>query len=136
MRATAGEAGDSAANFSHARKSFGAVRAFVEKTADAFGDREGEIVTTFFVGDSQIATGIAPFGSVRCDASTIFCAQMREDVRELVQKRALDFVGMIAQSRIERDEFFAEVGAAGAGFQARVPFHANFIGDARGAVFT
>lgn len=41
---------------------------------------------------------------------------MREDVRELVQKCALDFVRVIVQARIEPDKFVAEVGAAGAGF--------------------
>jgi hypothetical protein len=81
------------------------------------------MVTAHFVSDSESATGRAPFGAMRQD-SPASGAELREKMREFVPKCAIDLgVAMFAQSRIQRNEFGAGVGASGAGFQTRVPFH-------------
>ena|GEM_PF-3256639 len=72
-------------------------------------------MAAFFVTDSKIDTRGAPFFSVRRNSFSPY-TKLREEMRELVKKCALDLVRMIMQSRIERDQFFAEVGATGAAF--------------------
>jgi hypothetical protein len=61
MRAATGETRDGAPDFADAREIARAVRTFVEETPNAFANRKRQIVTTLFVGNSQIATGFAPF---------------------------------------------------------------------------
>ena len=72
-------------------------------------------MATFFVTDSKIDTSGAPFFAVRRNSSAS-SAKLREEMRELVKKCALDLVRMIMQPRIEGDQFLAEVGAPGAAF--------------------
>jgi hypothetical protein len=72
-------------------------------------------MAALFVTNSKIDTRGAPFLAVRPNSFSSG-AKLRKEVRELVKKCAIDLVRMIVQSRIERDQFFAEVGAAGATF--------------------
>ena len=71
-------------------------------------------MAALFVADPKIDTGGAPFFAVRRNSFSPFFSKLRQKMRELVKKCALDLVRMIMQSRIERDQFFAEVGATGA----------------------
>jgi hypothetical protein len=115
VRATTGEARDRAANAARAGKVAPAIRTLVKKAADSFGDCKRKIMATLFVTDSKIDTRGAPFFAVRRNSSAS-SAKLREEMRELVKKCALDLVRMIVQSRIERDQFVTEVGATGAAF--------------------
>ncbi|MEP6603703.1 MAG: hypothetical protein ABJB69_07140 [Spartobacteria bacterium] len=103
------------------------------KPARAFRDGEGEIVAARFVADAEIVAGPAPVRPVRRNAFTTG-TKLREQMRELMPKGAIDFPrAMFLQSRIQRDQLLARVGAAGATAQTRIPFHSNLMSDARRA---
>jgi hypothetical protein len=74
-----------------------AVWATINEARDAHLRGKRQIVAAFFVGNSQVATRFAPFDAVRQDAATT-SAELREQMREFVPKRSIDFAGMIAQS--------------------------------------
>jgi hypothetical protein len=53
-------------------------------------------------------------------------AKLREQVRQFVSQCAIDFsCAMVANSRIQRDQLFAIIGAASSGLKARIPFYAD-----------
>jgi hypothetical protein len=52
-------------------------------------NREGEIMTTRFVGDPEIGAGATPFQSVRRNSAAPG-AKVREQMREFVTQRAID----------------------------------------------
>ena len=56
-------------------------------------------MATLFVIDSKIATSLSPLGAMRRDAAPAR-AKLGEKMREFMSKRAIDFAGVIAQSRI------------------------------------
>jgi hypothetical protein len=92
-------------------------------------DWKREIVTTLFIADSKIAAGHAPFRTVRQDAAAPG-AILREQMRQLVPERAIDFRRVVfAQARIQRNEFLSKDCPARATSQARIPFHAHQRGN-------
>ncbi len=68
VRATTRQTRDGAANFANAREMALAARTLVKKSPGAFDKGEGKIVATFFIADSQIDAGLAPFFPVRGNA--------------------------------------------------------------------
>jgi hypothetical protein len=79
-----------------------------------------------FISDAEIATRIAPFHSMRQNP-TPPGAELRKQVRQFVSQCAVDFIHVVvADSRIQRDQLFAIIGATGSGLKARIPLHANF----------
>ncbi len=91
-------------------------------------------MTTRFSGDVEIATRASPLRPMRCD-SPAASAKLREQMRELVAQRAINFrVAVRAQSRIEEDPRAAIFGTTGGGAQARRPFHLHARGERRGVV--
>jgi len=83
----------------HAWKIAFAIRTPVKKSANSLGCRERQIVTTLFVINAEITTSLLPFDAVRQNP-TPSGAKLGKQMRQLVSKRAIDFAGMIAQSRI------------------------------------
>ena len=83
-------------------------------------------MTTRFILDAEIAAGATPSGAVRWNAPATR-AELREQMRQLVAKRAIDLGCIVfAQARIQRDEVTARIGASGGAEEARIPFHVNF----------
>jgi hypothetical protein len=82
-------------------------------------------VTTFFVPDTEIVAGTAPFvamGQNPFSAGTKLGKQMRE----LMAKGSIHFLfAMIRQSRIQRDQPGFVINSTGAGLKTRIPFDAN-----------
>jgi hypothetical protein len=144
MRAAASQTGDRSPDFAGAREIAFAVRTFVEKASRAFDEWKRQVVTTVFIANSKIGTGSAPFFAVRQD-STTSGAKLREQMRQLVSKRAINVRAglavnrneiVVTQLRIQLNQFFAIIGAAGATLQSRIPFDAHFVCDLRSAVRT
>src|SRR4051812_44520149 len=96
------ETRDRATNFAGARKFLFATRTDINVTPRANFRRERQIVTTRFVGDSQIATRFAPFRTVRSDSASSD-SPLREQMRQFVSQRAVDLVAVINQQRIQRN---------------------------------
>ena len=86
-------------------------------------------MAALFVANPKITAGPAPFRSMRQNA-TPAGAKLREKMGQLMTKGAIDFpFSVFSESRIQRNQFLAIIGAAGAAFQARVPFHTNAARD-------
>jgi hypothetical protein len=86
---------------------------------------ERQIVASPFISNGEIAAGISPLVTVWQDSPPTG-AKLREQMGQFVTKRPINFrSAMLGQSRIERNELLAEISAAGAGSQTRIPFHAN-----------
>ena len=131
VRAAARQACNRPPDSSDTRKIEKAIRAFVNKTPRPFPCREGKIVAALFVANVEIMARRAPFASVRQDAP-LAGAELREKVRQFMTQRPIDLgESMLAEPRIQRDQFPAIIGVAGARFQKRVPFDANFTSNAR-----
>ena len=134
MRAAAREARGRPLNQTRAREVTLAARALVKIAARLLPHWKGQRVTTRFPGDAEIATRASPLTSMRCDPPTA-SAKMREQMRQLVAQRAIDFrFAMRAQLRIEEDARGAIFGPTGGGAQARRPFHLYARGERRGIV--
>jgi hypothetical protein len=79
-----------------------------------------------FISYAEIATRIAPFHSMRQNP-TPPGAKLCKQMRQFVSQCAIDFIhAVVADSRIQRDQLFAIIGAPGGSLKARIPFHANF----------
>jgi hypothetical protein len=85
-------------------------------------------MTALLPWDSQIATSLLPLGSVRRNSSPA-CSKLREDMSKLVPQREIDFVGMLNQPRVKRNQFLAIIRAACGGFKPGIPFNAKFCCD-------
>ena len=133
MRAATRQARDGAANPAHAREFFATVRAAINKARGIFHRRKRQIMAARFISDSQIATSRAPFVAMRQNPAASG-AKLGEQMCEFVSKRAIDFAGLIAQSRIKQNQLAAIIRPSSATFQARVPFDANFVCNQRRTV--
>src|ERR1700731_445700 len=91
MFSAAGQACNRAANAADARKFFFAIRATINVAPRVNFRGERQIVTARFVGDSQIATRLSPFGAVRRDSASPD-SPLCEQMRQLVPKRAINLV--------------------------------------------
>ncbi|HWY41206.1 MAG TPA: hypothetical protein VNX27_10465 [Chthoniobacterales bacterium] len=91
VRPATGKAGNGSSDPTDARKFPPTIRTMVNKAHRVALGRERQIVTTRFVGDSQIATGFAPFFSVRRDSSSPD-AKLCEQMRQLMPQRPIDLV--------------------------------------------
>jgi hypothetical protein len=79
-----------------------------------------------FISNAEIATRIAPFPSMRQNP-TPPGAELRKQVRQFVSQCPIDFnYAVVANSRIQRDQLFAIIGATSGGLKAWIPLHANF----------
>lgn len=102
MLSTASETRDRAADAADARKFPFAIRATINVARCANFGRERQIVAAHFVGDVEIAAGVAPFRAVRSDSASSFFAKLREQMSELVSKRAIDlFIAVIVKQRVQ-----------------------------------
>jgi hypothetical protein len=100
MRAATGEARHRAPNAPDARESAPAIRTFVNETRSARADRKWQRVTARFIPDAEIATGRVPFCAVCGNAATAG-AELREQMRQFMPKRAVNFSGaVLLQKRI------------------------------------
>ena len=136
VRATTGEAGDNPSNSMHTRERCAALRTFVNETSRAPADGKWQLMATLFAIDAKIATGSAPLDAVRSDAP-ISGPGLRKQVRQFVSQRLLNFRGTVfVQTRVQRDEFSPPIGASGASFQTRIPFHVYLARGSYRAVTT
>ena len=93
-------------------------------------------MTTLLAIDAKIATGGAPLDAVRSDAP-ISGPGLGKQVRQFVSQRLLNFRGTVfVQTRVQRDELSPPIGASGASFQTRIPFHAYLARGSYRAVTT
>ncbi|HEX7517694.1 MAG TPA: hypothetical protein VF345_10470 [Chthoniobacterales bacterium] len=75
------------------------------------------------VADSQVTACLSPFGSMRSDAMTA-SAELCEQMGQLVPQGAVDLCRvMLAQARIQRNEFAARIRASRGAEKSRIPFH-------------
>ena len=90
MRATACQTRIRVANPADTSKIAAAIRTLVKKTPRTFHNREGQIVAAFFIANAKIAASLAPFRSMRQNA-TPASPKLREKMCEFMTKRAIDF---------------------------------------------
>jgi hypothetical protein len=91
-------------------------------------------MAAFFVGDPEITAGTTPLRPVRRNAPAS-TAMMREEMRQLVPQRAVDFcLTMFTKARIQRDKRLMKCSATGGGAQARVPLDAHAQREGLGAL--
>ena len=84
-------------------------------------DRKRQGVTAFFVRDSEVAAGLAPFLAMRCDPPPPG-PELREQMRQLMPKRAIDLPDvMIVQTRIQSDGCRAVIGLPRRALQLAIP---------------
>ena len=100
MRAATGKTCDCAFEFLYAGEIAPAIRATIDETRRITFRRKWQCMTTLFPGDSQIATSLLPFGSVGGNPPPFFFPKLREDMGEFVSQRAIDFPGMLDQTRV------------------------------------
>lgn len=116
----------------HARKIFSTARTAIKESARPFLHGKGQRMTPRFIADTEIAAGLAPFGSVRRNTA-VAGAELREEMRQLMPQRAIDLDRVVvAQTRIQRDELTMEVRATGGAEKPGVPFHVDGAGKFRG----
>ena len=90
IRAATCQACNRAANPADPGKIAAAIRTLVKKTPRAFPNGKGQIMAAFFIANAKIAASLAPFRSMRQNA-TPAGPKLREKMRELMTKRAIDF---------------------------------------------
>ena len=101
VAAAACEAGDSPANAAHAGEIFCAFRTTIDKASRARTRRKWQGVAARFITNPEIATGLAPLGTMRRNA-VASTAGMRDEMRELMTQGAIDFrLAVLAKARIE-----------------------------------
>lgn len=122
MGAATGQARNRAADSADTRENLFAVGTFVEEPPNTLGHWKGKSVATLLIADSKIDTGATPFLTVRQNSATS-AAELRQQMRQLMAKCALDFWRMFAQPGIQRDQLCAKVRAARASLQTTIPFH-------------
>jgi hypothetical protein len=61
-----------------------------------FADRERKIMTTLFVGDSQVATSLSPLGAMGQDAASPR-TKLSENMSQFVAQSSIDFRLMLKQ---------------------------------------
>ena len=81
----------------HPRKIAVAIRARIKITPGTFADGKGKMVTTGFIADSEFATSVPPFLTVRRNPATPG-TKFSKDMREFVAQRPIDLgFAVIAQ---------------------------------------
>src|SRR5438045_9522781 len=91
MFSTTSQTRDRATNPADARKFFFAARAYINVAPRMRLRRERQIVTTRFIRDSKIDTGLSPLRAMRRDSSPPD-PPLREQMRQFMPQRALDLV--------------------------------------------
>jgi hypothetical protein len=130
VSATARQARDSTANAVDPREVALTIWTFIQKTPQPFGRRQGEIVTALLVPNPQMLACLTPFIAVRL-YSTSTGAKLGEQMSQFVAEGALNFCGSVfMQPRVQQDQFPPIIGATRATFQAGIPFHSDFTGNA------
>jgi hypothetical protein len=135
MRTTASQTGHDATNSADAGKLSRADRTPIEKAAPAFGHCERQTVTTLFVTNSEIATGLPPFGAMGQDPPAAG-TKLGQNMSQFMPQRPIYLARMMDELRIKSDHSRPIIRAPGSGFQSRIPFHAKFVCDARCAMRT
>ena len=75
------------------------------------------------VGDSEVTACLSPFVSMRSNAVPA-SAELCEQMSQLVSQGAVDFRHiLLAQARIQRNEFTAIIRASRGAEESRIPFH-------------
>jgi len=116
-----------------ARKFLSAPRTAIEETPFSFLHRKRQRVATRFIRDTEVATGAAPFRTVRRNPSAAG-AELRQQMGQLMAESAVDFRAvMLAEPRIHRDEVTMRIRAARGAEEPRIPFHMDFAGEFFGA---
>ena len=92
-----------------------AIRARVKIPTRLTSNREGEIVTARFPGNSKIGAGPLPLRPVRRDPTST-SAKLREQMRQFMTQSAINLrLAMLAQTAIENNTHGAELSAASRG---------------------
>lgn len=89
--AAAGETGDAAAKRADTGKICAAISAAIKIRPGELPRWDRQTVTGGFVGEIELATGAAPFASVRPDAPAAG-AILRQEMGQLVTQRVVDFL--------------------------------------------
>ena len=101
VRAAARQTCDRASDSPHPRKIEKTIRALVNETPDAFMPREGKIVTTLFVANTEIMARRAPFRTVRQNAPPAG-TKLRKKMRQFMTQCSIDLgKSMFAEQRIQ-----------------------------------
>jgi hypothetical protein len=133
--AAAGETGGFATNWFHAGDLEAATGTSIAMTRGEFAARQREIVATCFAGESEFDTGFAPLPSVRGNSAAA-SAVVREEMREFVAQRAINFVvAKVAQSWIQVHERLRWKRSACGAAHARVPTDSDARGEFCAAEF-
>ena len=116
VRSAAGQACHRTAYPADAGKFLVAIWALINKTRHVLSCRKWKIMTALLIGDCQIVASLSPFGSVRQDASPA-SAKLSENMSKFVSQSPIDFVRMLKQLRVERNEFLAIISATSGCFE-------------------
>jgi hypothetical protein len=81
--AAAGKTGNCAADAADSRKLLTTIRTAIDKPRGVSSHRKRQIVTALLVGDSQVETGLPPFGAMWWNPPSA-SAKLRENMRRLV----------------------------------------------------
>lgn len=125
MAAAAVQTGNRAADSADAREIFPAFRTTIEEPPRSRMRRKRQGVTARFISQTEIAAGLAPFGTVRRNA-TALRARMRDEMRKLMTQGAIDFsTAVLAEARIQRNELIPKVRAPGCAAKPRIPCYSH-----------
>ena len=96
IRATTGQAGYCAFDWTHAREFALAIWTLIQVAPRAFTDGKGEIVTALFVGNTEVAACKTPLVSVS-ENSAATGPVLSENMSEFVSQSAIDLRRMLKQ---------------------------------------
>jgi hypothetical protein len=84
-----------------------------------------------FSGNRKIAAGFFPLSAVGCETASA-SAELREKMRQLMSQRPIDFMPVLTQAGIQRDNLSSEISPACRARETRIPFHAHVQGKLTG----
>jgi len=89
-----------------------------------------------FLRDPQVAAGFSPFRAVGRDVATTRSG-LGQEMGQFVSQSAIDLVrAVLAQARVQGNEFPPVIGPAGCTEKARVPFYLDRSGEISGVQST
>src|SRR5205814_1603117 len=116
------ETGDGAGESPDAGKILAASGTTIKEPAGALFDREREGVAARFIGDAEVAAGLAPGGAMRWNAPPAG-AELGQQMGKLMAHGAIDLGRVVlAQARVQRDQVAARIGPACRAEEPRIPF--------------
>ena len=99
MFAAAGKTRDRPAQAADSWEFLATIRTAIDEPRDVSSRWKRQIVTAVLVGDSQVYTGLLPFGAVRRNSPPAD-AKLGENMCELMPQGEIDFIRMLYEPRI------------------------------------